>query len=153
MYFHVQCWHVFQFVTPCDLWLRQCAVPVETSELIERAVSHYLLAKQSRGGVKDITPPLWQTQVVLNLSLIIVDIKFSIPYFSLHFGNTQQCLSIIGAFSLLSNRKPWNLLTTFMVFRGHFPLSNTFVHDTVSQASITRFPRNFLQITMVPPEG
>lgn len=52
MYFCVLCWHVFSFVIPFDLWLRQCAVPFETSELIERAVSHYLLAKQSSSGEK-----------------------------------------------------------------------------------------------------
>lgn len=52
MYFYVLCWHVFSFVIPFDLWLRQCAVPFETSELIERAVSHYLLAKQSSSGEK-----------------------------------------------------------------------------------------------------
>lgn len=40
-----------EFIIPFDLRLRRCAVPAETSELIKRAASHYLLTKQSRRGI------------------------------------------------------------------------------------------------------
>lgn len=43
---------VVEFIIPFDLGLRRCAAPSETSELIKRAVSHYLLTKtkQRRRG-------------------------------------------------------------------------------------------------------
>lgn len=41
---------VSEFINPFDSGLRRCAAPSEASELIKRAVSHYLLAKQSGGG-------------------------------------------------------------------------------------------------------
>lgn len=51
IHFYVRRERVLEFIIPFDLRLRRCAVPAETSELIKRAVSHYLLAKQSRDGV------------------------------------------------------------------------------------------------------
>lgn len=47
---------VLEFIIPFDLGLRRSAAPSETSELIKRAASHYLLAKQSGGGGADIIP-------------------------------------------------------------------------------------------------
>lgn len=47
---------------------------IRTSELIERAVSHYLLAKRSSSVVRGVSVPLQQRKV-LNLSMIIVDIE------------------------------------------------------------------------------
>lgn len=46
---------VLEFLIPFDLGLRRGAAPSETSELIKRAASHYLLAKQSSGGA-DVIP-------------------------------------------------------------------------------------------------
>lgn len=45
---------VLEFIIPFDLGLRRCAAPSEASELIKRAVSHYLLTKQSSDGVADV---------------------------------------------------------------------------------------------------
>lgn len=45
---------VLEFIIPFDLGLRRCVAPSETSELIKRAVSHYLLAKQSSDGVPGV---------------------------------------------------------------------------------------------------
>lgn len=45
---------VLEFIIPFDSGLRRCVAPSEASELIKRAVSHYLLAKQSGGGSADV---------------------------------------------------------------------------------------------------
>lgn len=47
---YVGCERVSEFINPFDSGLRRCAAPSEASELIKRAVSHYLLAKQSGGA-------------------------------------------------------------------------------------------------------
>lgn len=51
IHFYVRRERVSEFIIPFDLRLRRCAVAAETSELIKRAASHYLLAKQSSDGV------------------------------------------------------------------------------------------------------
>lgn len=53
--FYVRRERVSEFIIPFDLRRRRCAVPAETSELIKRAASHYLLAKQSSDGVAGVT--------------------------------------------------------------------------------------------------
>lgn len=54
IHFYVRRERVSEFIIPFDLRLRRCAVPAETFELIKRAVSHYLLTKQSSDGVVGI---------------------------------------------------------------------------------------------------
>lgn len=51
---------------------------IKTSELIERAVNHYLLAKQSSSGDRDVTLLLQQTKVVLNVSVRCRPFKFNV---------------------------------------------------------------------------
>lgn len=79
MHFCVKCWHVFLFVIPFDLWLKQRVVPSETSKLIERAVSHYLVAKHSNSGVRGVALQLWQT-TVLNVSYFSCSYIYNIQF-------------------------------------------------------------------------
>lgn len=51
---YVGCERVSEFINPFDSGLWRCAAPSEASEVIKRAVSHYLLAKQSGGGGADV---------------------------------------------------------------------------------------------------
>lgn len=92
MHFCVKC---FSFVIPFDLWLKQRVVPSETSKLIERAVSHYFVAKHSNSGVRGVSLQLWQT-VVLNVS-----------YFSCPFKKIYNKATLFkGVFSLHSGIEP-----------------------------------------------
>lgn len=79
MHFCVKCWHVFLFVIPFDLWLKQRVVPSETSKLIERAVSHYLVAKHSNSSVRGVALQLWQT-TVLNVSYFSCSYIYNIQF-------------------------------------------------------------------------
>lgn len=115
MHFRVKRWHVFSFVIPFDLWPRQRIVPSETSELIERAVSHYLVAKHGNSGVRGVTRQLWQT-VVLDVSY------FGCPNYPIkqHYSKVGFFSPFIQAFSLLSDCMREEPASTIAVHSGRF---------------------------------